>query len=161
MKRPGPPKKPTAIKRLTGNPGGKKLNDREPQPGGLPVMPEGRFDEVGVREWKRLVKVLSRMGCVTEADQGLLEATIFYYALWVKYSKLAQEKPFVKSPKSDYFMISPFVTMAEKAMRHYKELCYQFGLTPASRSNIKVDMPPEEDPVETFRQQGKTLKRVK
>lgn len=158
--KPGPPKKPSAINKLTGNPGKRKLNDREPvSPVSIPPIPRNRFDAEGKAAWKKYAKVLADMGVLTEADQGAFEVLIFYWAEWRKYSALAQKKPFVKAPRSGYLMISPFVTMAEKALKHYKEICLQFGLTPASRTGIKVDKTKEDDPVEAFRKNR--LKRVK
>ena len=50
----GPAPKPTAIKRLEGNPGKRKLNEAEPTlTVGVPECPD-YLDEVAKREWGRL-----------------------------------------------------------------------------------------------------------
>jgi P27 family predicted phage terminase small subunit len=157
--KPGPPKKPTVIKELTGNPGRRALNKNEPKPEKcIPPMPKN-LGPIAKAEWKRISKILHKMGCLTEADYGLLEVMVHYWEEWCKWSEVARKKPVVKSPKSDYYMITPFVTLSEKALRHYKEIALQFGLSPASRPNISVEKGSGEDIVEDFR--NKRLKRVK
>ena len=64
----GPAPKPTAIKRLEGNPGKRKLNETEPKPTmGVPECPD-YLDDVAKKEWGRLTTILTAMKVLTEAD---------------------------------------------------------------------------------------------
>src|ERR1035441_10114762 len=66
----GPAKTPTALTVLRGNPGKRALPKDEPQPRAVPpYCPEHiRADKVALREWKRLLPILTQMRVVSEAD---------------------------------------------------------------------------------------------
>ena len=54
--------KPTAIKKLEGNPGKRKLNTKEPIPAkGMPNCPEWLMPEAK-KEWERLADLMNQMG---------------------------------------------------------------------------------------------------
>ena len=54
--------KPTAIKKLEGNPGKRKLNTQEPIPAkGMPECPEWLMPEAK-KEWERLADLMNQMG---------------------------------------------------------------------------------------------------
>ena len=79
--------KPTALKKLEGNPGKRKLNTKEPVPGkGIPDCPKWLLPEAK-EEWKRLCQKLSEMGVLTEIDMAAFAAYCQSYARW----KEAQE----------------------------------------------------------------------
>ena len=62
--------KPTALKKLEGNPGKRKLNTKEPMPGkGMPDCPKWLLPEAK-KEWERLCVKLSEMGVLTEIDMA-------------------------------------------------------------------------------------------
>ena len=136
--RPGPAPHPSKLVALKG---GRKhthrpMNDREPEPEQkAPPMPDD-LDEVAKQEWQRMSPILERLGILTEIDHGMFEAMCKSYSNWVKYSKMAQEKPLVKAPKTGYIQVSPFVTLSDKALKAYMKIAVEFGLTPSSRSRI-------------------------
>ena len=73
--------KPTALKKLEGNPGKRKLNTKEPMPGkGMPDCPKWLLPEVKM-EWERLCVKLSEMGVLTEIDTrtGVKPSTLSNY----------------------------------------------------------------------------------
>ena len=60
--------KPTAIKKLEGNPGKRKLNTKEPIPAkGMPECPQWLLAEAK-KEWERLADLMNQMGVLTEVD---------------------------------------------------------------------------------------------
>ena len=62
--------KPTAMKKLEGNPGKRKLNMVEPMPEkGMPECPKWLLPEAKV-EWSRLCQKLSEKGVLTEIDRS-------------------------------------------------------------------------------------------
>ena len=66
--------KPTALKKLEGNPGKRKLNTKEPVPEkGMPDCPKWLLPEAK-EEWKRLCQKLSEMGVLTEIDMAAFAA---------------------------------------------------------------------------------------
>ena len=74
--------KPTALKKLEGNPGKRKLNTKEPVPAkGMPECPKWLLPEAK-EEWKRLCQKLSDMGVLTEIDMAAFAAYCQSYARW-------------------------------------------------------------------------------
>ena len=60
--------KPTAVKKLEGNPGKRKLNSKEPVPAkGMPTCPDWLMPEAK-KEWERLAELMNQMGVLTEVD---------------------------------------------------------------------------------------------
>ena len=65
--------KPTAIKKLEGNPGKRKLNTKEPIPAkGMPECPQWLLAEAK-KEWERLADLMNQMGVLTEVDMAASE----------------------------------------------------------------------------------------
>ena len=79
--------KPTAVKKLEGNPGKRKLNTKEPIPAkGMPDCPDWLMPEAK-KEWERLAELMNQMGVLTEVDMAAFAAYCQSYARW----KEAQE----------------------------------------------------------------------
>ena len=147
--------KPSSIKDLEGNPGKRKVNDREPiPPDGIPDCPEFLNDEARA-EWFRTAKVLTDMGLLTVADRSALAAYCVSYARWVQAEE--QVKKFgtiVKSPEKNFPMKSPYLTVADQALENMRKLMVEFGLTPSSRSRIRVPDGPAADEFDLFLEAG-------
>lgn len=131
--------KPTVLKSLEGNPGKRRRNDREPKPpDGLPECPEF-LDGEGRAEWFRIVPVLQEMGLLTKADRSALSAYCVAYGRWIKAEGLVKKYgEIVKSPEKNFPMKSPYLTVADQALETMRKLMVEFGLTPSSRSRIRV-----------------------
>lgn len=131
--------KPTLTRRLEGNPGKRPLNNREPAlPAEVPDCPD-HLDAEARAEWFRTAAVLREMGLLTRADRAALAAYCTVYSRWVHAE--AQVKKFgaiVKSPEKGFPMKSPYLTIADQALEAMRKLLVEFGLTPSSRSRIKV-----------------------
>lgn len=80
--KPGPPPKPTRLKILAGNPGKRKLNEREPQPSQGKLTCPSSMPAEGKKEWKRVVPELDRLGVATNIDQAALEHYCTSWATW-------------------------------------------------------------------------------
>ena len=141
--------KPTLLKTLEGNPGKRPLNDREPvPPDGIPDCPDFLTDEARA-EWFRTAKVLKEMQLLTLADRAALAAYCTAYGRWVEAEKQVQKYgTIVKSPNKGFPMKSPYLTVADQALESMRKLMVEFGLTPSSRSRIKV--PGNRDATDEF-----------
>jgi P27 family predicted phage terminase small subunit len=130
---------PTTLKLLNGNPGKRPLNEREPQaPQGVPEIPEWLDDEAKA-EWSRITIDLAEMGLLSKADRPALAAYCTAWSRWVDAE--AQVKKYgtvVKSPDKGFPMKSPYLSIADQAMELMRKLLVEFGLTPSSRSRIRV-----------------------
>jgi P27 family predicted phage terminase small subunit len=155
MGKRGPKPKPTAAKRLAGNPGKRPLNDAEPQYDGAPKMPDHLPAEAKA-EWKRRVPEMARQGVVTDHDAAVLCAYCEAWARYVKASKNVQQYgEVIVSPKTNTPYASPYLhiqTAAEKQMVAYAA---ELGLTPSARSRVTATGPDNNDPIlELLRRRG-------
>jgi P27 family predicted phage terminase small subunit len=130
---------PTMLKVLSGNPGKRPLNEREPNaPQGVPTPPEWLDDEAKA-EWERVSIDLAEMGLLSQADRPALAAYCVAWSRWVDAE--AQVKKYgtvVKSPDKGFPMKSPYLSIADQALETMRKLMVEFGLTPSSRSRIRV-----------------------
>ena len=131
--------KPTTLKILNGNPGRRPLNAREPlAPAEVPDCPDF-LDEEAKAEWFRMAKILLDMGLLTRADRAALAAYCTAYSRWVTAERQVQRLgTIVKSPEKNFPMKSPYLTVADQALETMRKFMVEFGLTPSSRSRIRV-----------------------
>ncbi len=148
--------KPTLYKELAGNPGHRSLNDREPiPPSELPECPKHLQDEARA-EWFRICGALDTMGLLTSADHALLEAYCVTYARWLDAeAKLKEFGTIVKSPNKGFPMTSPYLHVANSALEQLRKLAVEFGLSPSSRSRIRVGDERAGSELDNFLDRGK------
>ena len=128
--------KPTALKMLEGNPGGRPLNTKEPKPEKkAPRCPSWLEDEAK-KEWKRMAKVLEQMGLLTEMDMAAFAGYCQAYARWKEAEEfLTQHGSMVRTPNG-YLQQVPQVSIAQQNLKIMQSFCAEFGLTPATRARI-------------------------
>jgi P27 family predicted phage terminase small subunit len=131
--------KPTLYKELAGNPGHRPLNDREPiPPSELPDCPDHLQGEARA-EWFRISPALKVMDLLTSADHALLEAYCVTYARWLDAEEMVKKYGIiVKSPNKGFPMTSPYLHVANSSLEQLRKLAVEFGLSPSSRSRIRV-----------------------
>ncbi|MBB2481072.1 phage terminase small subunit P27 family [Bacillus sp. APMAM] len=128
--------KPTSLKELEGNPGGRPLNKKEPRPTKkAPRCPSWLEDEAK-KEWKRMGKVLEQMGLLTEMDMAAFAGYCQAYARWKEAEEfITQHGTIIRTPNG-YLQQVPQVSIAQTNLKIMLKFCEQFGLTPSSRSRI-------------------------
>lgn len=130
---------PTAIKELEGNPGKRKLNEREPRPvRKAPSCPRWLEPEAR-KEWKRLAKKMETLGILTEIDMGVFAGYCQAYARWKEAEEfISRHGTIVKTP-SGYWQQVPQVSIAQTYLKIMQRSAEQFGLTPSARSRIVAE----------------------
>ena len=142
----GPPPKPTHLKLITGNPGGRALNKHEPKPRPrIPSPPAELYDDAKV-EWRRISRILYRLGLLTELDRAALAAYCQAWGRWITAERALAEMAkrdqltsalMIKTGKG-YAIQNPLVGTANKAMIAMMRAASEFGMTPAARSRIST-----------------------
>ena len=137
--------KPSRLKVLTGNPGKRPLNAKEPMPEAkVPDCPP-ELGPVARREWDRLASELGKLKILTALDRSILAAYCNAYGLWTEASEAIQKYgTMVKSP-SGYPQQSPYVSVANRQAEIMMRIASEFGFTPASRSRISTQVKNEPD----------------
>src|SRR4029077_11756272 len=109
--------KPTVLKLLDGNPGKRRINDREPASiPGFPEMPDWLDDEAKA-EWNRIIPELHEMGVLSRADRPALTGYCNAWSRWVHAEgQVRKYGAIVKSPDKGFPMTSPYLTVANQAL---------------------------------------------
>jgi P27 family predicted phage terminase small subunit len=143
---------PSNVVRLRGNPGKRRLNDAEPRPAAKAPPCPACLGEEARKEWQRLARELADLGLLTGIDRGLLAAYCQAHALWVEaVSSIERYGTMVKSPNG-YPMQSPYVAVANKQVDIMVRIAAEFGMSPSSRTRIRVGDQTPQDPFEAFLQ---------
>lgn len=143
----GPKPKPSALRRLQGNPGKRGCNHEEPQPPeGMPDCPD-HLNGIAREEWDRLAGVLHAMGVVTLVDRAALAAYCQCYGRWVEAEEKMQSTPMLLKTATGYVQQFPWLSIANKQLELMGRYMTELGLTPASRSRIvSLVTPPDPEP---------------
>ncbi|EPR3212970.1 phage terminase small subunit P27 family [Klebsiella pneumoniae] len=146
--------KPTHLKVVTGNPGKRKLNDKEPTPAKEIPSPPAHLTDWGKVVWGRLTVLLDGMGVLTVADTLALERLCDIYAdiLQLRDTIAVEGRTYTVQTEGGFLIkANPAVSMLADADRRFKSYLVEFGLTPAARTKVKVNgETPEEDTLDKF-----------
>lgn len=156
---PGPRPKPDELKALAGNPGHRPLNLDAPKPAqGIPEMPRG-LSPAGRREFKYICGQLLSMGLMYRTDGKAIAAYCDAYSMVEQADKeikkygLMFETKYLDSEgdlQLGDLKKNPAVDIKFKAMATMHKFLIEFGLTPASRSRLKIEAPKVADPMEVL-----------
>ena len=145
--------KPTAVKRLAGNPGKRPLNEDEPKPSaGAPDMPEHiALDERAVEAWEWLCGVLDEMGILAKSDKALMT---LYCDAWSQYVMVREQlapvgaAQFVLRGRTGSFYRNPLIDTESMIRKQLMSYLSELGLSATSRARIhttrKTDDPDEK-----------------
>lgn len=151
--------KPSHLKLVTGNPGKRPLNEREPVPQrALPAPPPELNDDAKV-EWGRVAEELYKIGLLTGVDRAALAAYCQAYGRWMQAERaiieMAKRDPvtgalMVKTTNGNAIQ-NPLIGTANKAMGDMVRYASEFGMTPSARSRIQAaERAEEEDPAQRY-----------
>lgn len=148
----GRPPKPTALKELAGNPGKRATNKKEPTlKAERPPIPKHLQGEAR-KEWNRIAKQLVEIGVVTKIDRAALAAYCQNWARWVQAEQEMSRADFrmITFTESGYPVVSPWLNVANTAMKNMLRFLSEFGMTPSSRARVDRIIEPDEDDYESF-----------
>lgn len=136
---------PTVLKALHGNPGRRPLNDQEPQPTpGIPPCPD-HLDDVAAQEWQRIAPELESLGLLTQVDLAALAAYCQAYSRWIAAEAVIAAQGITYTSEKGMIRPHPAVSIAKESMRLIREFVSEFGLSPASRTRIRVSAPVDSE----------------
>jgi P27 family predicted phage terminase small subunit len=137
-------KKPTALRKLQGNPSRRPFNENEPQPDpAIPTCP-AHLDSSARTEWRRISKELLDLGLLTNIDRSALAAYCVIYGRWVEAENMVRKHGMVVKTPNGGLTTSPFLWTANKCLEQMLKYMTEFGLTPVSRSRVSAVAPPKE-----------------
>jgi len=145
---PGPPRKPTKLKLLAGNPGHQKLRP-EPEPElGIRTCPK-YLPPLAKKQWKHLVHHLDSLNLLTKVDAAVLEGVCVAYARAVAADQILD---FEGLTVEDQGKISarPEVVISHNCWLRVKSFATEFGLTPASRGKLAAATGKKDDDLDVL-----------
>ncbi|ADU68733.1 phage terminase small subunit P27 family [Pantoea sp. At-9b] len=150
----GPPKTPTRLALVKGNPSKRPINKNEPKPPfGVPLTLK-HFDKMGKYWFKRIGDELSAVGVMTTLDGKALELLIEAYTEYRQHCEILAEEGYtyktVSATGEDIVKAHPAAVMKSDAWKRIRAMLTEFGMTPASRSKVGAKGPAEVDPLEEF-----------
>lgn len=135
----GPAPKPSAIRKLEGNPSRRPFRDDEPTlPIKAPPCPRG-LDAAGKRHWKKIVPVLIQMRVLTEADEIAITDLCQLCSTMEQAQKILSEKGLLVKKPSGTVVINPAFGAISQLRHNLYQLLREFGLSAASRSRIRME----------------------
>ncbi len=146
MGRRGPPKKPTALKRLQGNPGKRPLPKDEPAPppadpklpDSMPVCPDF-LDEAARAEWAEIVPQLVELKVLARLDRAALAAYCQAWSRWRMAELLLAGDGLTYMSATGVVKKHPAIAIAAEAQKLMRQFLIEFGLTPAARARLRLD----------------------
>ena len=135
MAKRGRKPKPTALKKLEGNPGKRPLNELEPMPQVSMLRCPNWLEPEAKKEWRRLAPVLIDAGILTSADAVPFAGYCQAYARW-KEAEQEVSKLGMVYRDGDRIRPNPYIAISRAAFAEVKSLAAEFGLPPANRTAI-------------------------
>ncbi|WP_243077734.1 phage terminase small subunit P27 family [Pantoea sp. MQR6] len=150
----GPPRIPTALRLVKGNPSKRALNKAEPKPpSGVPLIPK-HFNKQEKYWFKRIGEELDCSGVISKLDGMALELLIGAYVEWRKHrdviDQVGETYNVTNMAGETLVKAHPQVAMMSDAWKRLRAMMSEFGMTPASRSKVSSDGQGEADPLEEF-----------
>jgi P27 family predicted phage terminase small subunit len=140
--------KPTALKKLEGNPGKRPLNEREPILPPAVLRCPRHLEPEARKEWRRVVHELNAAGLLTRVDRAALAAYCQLYARWIAAEKEIQADGLILTTAKGGVMQNPAVRIAATSLDGMRKYLVELGMTPSSRSRLKVAPPKKEKSLE-------------
>jgi P27 family predicted phage terminase small subunit len=136
--------KPTHLKLVTGNPGKRPLNKREPKLARSRPSAPAHMSDRAREAWGYVSGLLDRMGLLTEVDGVALEM------LCEAYADFLAARAEIKAFGSEYYTtataggdkmhrVHPAVAQKNDADRRIRAWLAEFGMTPSARARVNAD----------------------
>lgn len=133
--------KPTALKKLAGNPGKKALPENEPQPKKDRPPKPTNMSGTASKLWDDLSDELFNMGVLTSADGLALRMLCESFDRFMEarrivasYGSMTYE---TSGPSGLLIKVNPAVGIMERANTAIRSWCSEFGLSPAARARVE------------------------
>jgi P27 family predicted phage terminase small subunit len=152
---------PNVLKLHRGNPGRRPIRPDVDVPDGLPAAPE-HLDAVAMKEWNRIAPLLLKSRLLSGIDGAALGAYCTAYSRWAQAERMLQKTGLLVKAPSGYPIISPYVSISNKAMSQMTKMLVEFGMSPSSRARVAPGVTPRGESaskVQSWAQRALELRR--
>jgi P27 family predicted phage terminase small subunit len=88
---------------------------------------------------------LLALGIISKLDRAAIAAYCDAYSRWVEAATQIQQYGLIFKAPSGYPMPSPYLAILHTALDQMRAFLTEFGMTPSSRSRVKVANPKQRD----------------
>lgn len=147
---------PTHLKLVKGTARPHRMNKAESTPVVAVPAPPDHLDEDAQAKFIEMAEMLARHGVMTELDTGALARYVVIWRRWIEAEEEVKRRGHVVKTSNDNIIQNPFLAVANRCLAQMHQIEAEFGLTPSSRSRIRVAEPAENiDPFEDFLTRGR------
>jgi P27 family predicted phage terminase small subunit len=155
MGKRGPPKEPTKLRLMRGNPSKTPAPANEPQPPSDAVTAPDYLTPEEVEKFHQLAAQLVSLGVMSNIDIDALARYCGHWSAWKKHKAVCDRGGDVlvmrdESGKVKYAQVGPSSTLTTKHSAAMDRLAQQFGMTPSSRASIVAMEGNANDPLAAF-----------
>ena len=141
----GPPRIPTALKILRGNPGHQKLNKAEAKPPVDLGKPPSELSLPAKRIWRDFGRQLADLGLITRIDEASFAAFCQTYARWLEVNTYLRDAPLLLESAKGGLEINPAVKLLDQLQTAMMKAAAEVGLSPSSRSKVTTNAVREDE----------------
>uniref|UniRef100_A0A3B0M1I3 Phage terminase small subunit P27 family n=1 Tax=Arsenophonus endosymbiont of Trialeurodes vaporariorum TaxID=235567 RepID=A0A3B0M1I3_9GAMM len=146
----GPPKAPSNLRLVRGNPSKRPFNKNEPKPQKwVPPTPK-HFSKQEKYWFERIAEDLDASDIITNIDGMALELLVGAYVEWRQHKDVIEKEghSYKTQSQDGNVMIRPHpqVAMMSDAWKRICRMQAEFGMTPVSRSKANVNEAETADP---------------
>ena len=145
MAKPGPKRTPNALKIARGNPGHYPINDREPKiVGEIGDCPDWLVPEAK-KKWEKTIKSLEDSGVLTGVDGYALAIYCDTWAHWKAATRRLHQDGYTIEGVKGGDVKHPVAQVVKDCAALCLRFQNEFGMTPSSRSSIRIPEKPKVD----------------
>ncbi|MDE3017182.1 MAG: phage terminase small subunit P27 family [Pseudomonadota bacterium] len=141
---------PTHLKIIKGTARSDRINKKEPKPPSIAPEPPDHLDERAKAKFTEMAAMLARHGVMTELDVSALSRYAVVWCRWVDAENEIKKRGPVVKTAGDNIIQNPFLAVANKCLLQMAQIESEFGLTPSSRSRVRMEDPEEPDLFEDY-----------
>ena len=136
--KPGPPRKPEALRELAGFPDHEPPRRRAPKPPRVaPDAPRGMSK--GARaEWERMVPLLEPLGLLSQQDRASLASYCEAWSDFMKATRRVERQGITITTTNGNVIQNPALGVKNQASERLRKWAAEFGLSPAARAGLEV-----------------------
>ncbi len=105
-----------------------------------------------------MVRELHPLGLITTIDKDALAMYCVIYMRWLKAEKLVREKGEIIKTAAGNIIQNPYLSIANRALEQLGRIGAEFGMTPSSRTRVKVDAADPEQELERMLFGGRAVR---
>jgi len=114
------------------------------------LAPPEDLSEAARREWTRIAQELFDLGILTALDRAALEGYCHVYARWKEAKVKVAERGAIVTTKKGNIIQNPYLAVENKALEQMRVFLVELGLSPSSRSRVKIARKKQVDPFAEF-----------